>query len=191
MPPETQQLNIEWLFLYLYNLFHGADGKSVDFDIFYVFVANLWSWIIVIGYAFSVAALMVIIYCTVKIFDLRRREEEFLGTLISDPRTENNSYPRWKHIQSLLDGTSVSQWREAIIEADIMLDEVLRDKGYAGETVSDKLKEAHFETVQDAWEGHKVRNRIAHDGSAFEISQSLAQRTVAYYESVFRELGAI
>jgi hypothetical protein len=188
MLPETNQLNLEWLFLTIYNLFHG--GK-VDFSAFSALVAELWLWVIVIGYALSVIGLGVIVYCTVKIFDLRQREHHHLNTLIVDPAEAKGAHPRWRHIQDLLEGATVSQWREAIIEADIMLDEVLRKEGYAGDTVADKLKGAHFHSVQDAWEGHKVRNRIAHDGSAFDLSQSLAQRTVAYYESVFKEFGAI
>lgn len=188
MLPETQQLNLEWLFLTIYNLFHGG---TVDFSAFSALVTQLWLLVIIIGYALSVIGLGVIVYCTVKIFDLRHREEELLGTLISDPSASKGNHPRWEHIQSLLMGASVSEWREAIIEADIMLDEVLRAKGYVGETVADKLKEAHFASAQDAWEGHKVRNRIAHDGSAFLISQSLAQRTIAHYESAFRELEVI
>jgi hypothetical protein len=188
MLPETQQLNLEWLFLTIYNLLHGG---NVDFSAFSALVAELWVWIVVIGYVLSALALGVIVYCTVKLFDLRKREHHFLDTLIPDPSVSNDKHPRWEHIQSLLAGSTVSQWREAIIEADIMLDEVLRNAGYAGETLADKLKVAHFHSVQDAWEGHKVRNRIAHDGSAFEISQALAQRTIAYYESVFREFEVI
>jgi hypothetical protein len=188
MLPETQQLNVEWLFLTVYNLFHG--GK-VDLTGFYAFIAHLWVWIIYIGYALSVIGLGAIVYCTVRLFDLRHREHEFLDTLIEDPAKAKNQHPRWEHIQSLLEGNTPSQWREAIMEADVMLDEVLREKGYPGETLGDKLQSAHFHSVQDAWEGHKVRNRIAHDGSAFELSQALAQRTVAYYESAFRELEAI
>ena len=98
------------------------------------------------------------------------------------------------HIESLANGTSASEWREAIIEADIMLDDVLARQGYVGDGVGEKLKAAepeNFRTLQDAWEAHKVRNQIAHEGSAFNLSESLMRRTIGRFESVFREFKAI
>jgi hypothetical protein len=78
----------------------------------------------------------------------------------------------------------------AIIEADIMLDTMLTKIGYDGNTVAEKLKnveESDFVTLQKAWEAHKVRNRIAHDGSKFKISRGEAERVVNLFEQVFKE----
>jgi hypothetical protein len=190
MLPETQQLNIEWLFLVLYTFLFGGE-TAIHYDALAALMAELWIWIIVIGYIFAACSLIMIIYLTLRIFELREREEEFYTTLITDPNAAKGSHPRWEHIQSLLAEQAPSKWREAIIEADIMLDEVLLKEGYSGDGVGDKLKNAHFETLQDAWEAHKVRNQIAHQGSTFDVSQTLAERTIAHYENVFRELGAI
>jgi hypothetical protein len=87
-----------------------------------------------------------------------------------------------------------SDWRQAIIEADIMLDEVLTRQGYEGTTIGDKLKQANpnrFHTLNNAWEAHKVRNDIAHSGSAYQLSDQIAYRTIKHYEAVFREFGEI
>jgi hypothetical protein len=56
------------------------------------------------------------------------------------------------------------------------LAEVLRDKGYVGETVADMLKTASFKTVQLAWDAHGIRNRIAHEGSDFQLTEREAKR---------------
>ena len=187
------QLNIEWLFLLIYNLLFGGDG-SVSFSAFAAFLSNLWLWIIFIGYLLSIIAFFVIIYVTIRIFELRRREHEFYTTLIVPPDAPGGMHPRWTHIQELLDAGTPSVWREAIIEADIMLDDLLTEKGYVGAGVGEKLKtadESTIHTIQNAWEAHKVRNRIAHDGSAFELSETLVNRTMAHFESVFREFGVI
>ena len=85
-------------------------------------------------------------------------------------------------------------WSQAIIEADIMLDEILDEQGYVGESVGDKLKQAtpaRFHTIQDAWDAHLVRNEIAHKGSAFQLTEHVAYRTISHYENVFREFGEI
>jgi hypothetical protein len=86
---------------------------------------------------------------------------------------------------------SEALWRIGLLEADNMLAEVLREKGYQGETVSDLLKSASFKTVQLAWDAHGVRNRIAHEGSDFELTEREAKRAFTLYESVFRELKVI
>ncbi|HVB20061.1 MAG TPA: hypothetical protein VNF51_02120 [Candidatus Paceibacterota bacterium] len=186
------QANVEYWFRLLYDCLRGACyGSMAGFSAFF---ANLWLWIIGIGYLLSVVALVVIVYCTVRLFDLRRREEEYYGTPLLAPDTESGGHPRWRNISSLADGAAPSGWREAIIEADIMLDEMLTEQGYTGESVGEKLKSVErsdFTTLQDAWEAHKVRNQIAHEGSAFNLSAELTRRTIARYESVFREFKII
>jgi hypothetical protein len=190
--PATQA-NVEYFFRLLYDLIFGVHA-ALGYDSFSALLAQLWLWIIVVGYGLSVAGLLVIAYCSVRLFELRKREEKYYGTLILAPDAESGGHPRWRNIESLIESATTSKWREAIIEADIMLDEVLAKRGYEGEGVGEKLQSidrTHLATLQDAWEAHKVRNQIAHEGSAFNISAELAHRTIARYENVFRELKAI
>jgi hypothetical protein len=188
----TTQANVEYWFRLLYECINGACYGSMA-EVSSV-AAHIWLWIIVIGYALSIAGLIVVVYATMRLFELRKREEEFYSTPILLPETQGGMHPRWAHVQSLLDGGSPSQWREAITEADIMLEDSLTRAGYAGNGVGEKLKSVDtndLKTLQDAWEAHKVRNQIAHQGSAFDLSETVAQRTIAHYEAVFRELKVI
>ena len=187
------QANVEYFFRLLYEWIYGPHAVF-NFAGLQAFIAHIWTWIIVIGYALSVIGLFIIVYCTVRLFELRKREELFYSTLITSPEATGGVNPRWEHIESLAKGASASEWREAIIEADIMLDDLLARHGYVGDGVGEKLKAAepeNFGTLQDAWEAHKVRNQIAHEGSSFNLSESITRRTIGRYESVFRELKAI
>ncbi|HRY31048.1 MAG TPA: hypothetical protein P5328_01515 [Candidatus Paceibacterota bacterium] len=106
------------------------------------------------------------------------------------PRTENVNDKRWTHIQSLINSHSVNDWKQAIIEADIILFEMLEKMGYKGESIGDKLKKVErsdFLTVESAWEAHKIRNRVAHKGSDYILSRDEAERAIKLYEEVFRE----
>ena len=191
--PSTQA-NVEYWFRLIYECLHGACYGSVGVAGFSAWLAHLWLWITVIGYFLAVVGLFVIVYCTVRLFELREREEHFYNTLIVPPDAAGGTHPRWEHIQSLLETATPSSWREAVIEADILLDDVLTKQGYEGDGVGEKLKAADsktFKTLQDAWEAHKVRNQIAHQGSAFELSETLARRTLAHFEAVFREFKVI
>jgi len=105
------------------------------------------------------------------------------------PRNET-----WENIRSKLLSDSPSDWRLGIIEADIYMDRQFDAKGFFGDTVGDKLKNLTPEklpSLQLAWEGHKVRNRIAHDGADFALTMPEARRVLSYYEIVFRDLGLI
>ena len=184
----SEQINVEYFFRLLYDLIYGAH-TSVDTGAFQAWLAQIWFWIVVVGYVLSAAGLFVIVYSMVKLFELRKREEEFYGTLLLAPEASQTNL-RWKHIQSLMNGTTQSEWREAIVEADILLEDMLTKQGYTGDGVGEKLKSVErsdFDTLDDAWEAHKVRNQIAHQGSAFDLSPTLAQRTIARFEAVFRE----
>lgn len=186
------QANVEYWFRLLYDCLRGSCyGSMGDFS---AFLAHLWVWITIIGYILSVIALFVIIYCTVRLFELREREKKYYGTLILAPDAESGGHPRWVQIEKLMESANPSDWRTALIEADIMLDDVLAQQGYTGDGVGEKLKSierAQLGSLDDAWEAHKVRNQIAHEGSSFNISEALARRTIARYESVFRELKVI
>ena len=190
----VQQLNVEYFFRLLYNCFRGSCYGTASLKDAYDFLESLWSWIVVIGYIVSVVGLFFIVYVMVRLFELREKEKERYGTIIPVPDAEEGMNPRWRHIESLADDTNTSKWREAIIEADIMLDDVLAEMGYVGDGVGERLKSiepSELHSLQDAWEAHKVRNQIAHQGSSFDLSESLSRRTIARYGNVFRDLKVI
>jgi hypothetical protein len=75
-----------------------------------------------------------------------------------------------------------------------MLADVLTRQGYHGETIGDQLRmveRSDMGTWEQAGHAHGIRNRIAHDGSSFDLSRVLAQRTIGEYEQVFREFGIV
>jgi len=187
------QLNVEYFFRLLYDCLHGACYGSANFSGFDAFIAGLWIWITVIGYLLSFLGLVLIIYCLIRLFELRHHEEEELGTLLMAAHEAPVS-PRWAHIEQLMASDSESDWRQAVIEADIMLGDVLARAGYTGGSVGDQLHQVdpkRLGSLRDAWQAHEVRNRIAHDGSNFDLSQLLVHRTLGRYEMVFRELKAL
>ena len=100
-------------------------------------------------------------------------------------------HPRFAIIQGYMSSNNENLWRIGILEADNMLLEVLQEKGYQGETLGDLLKNANFKTINLAWDAHKIRNRIAHEGSSFTLTEHEASKTFNAFESVFKELKAI
>ncbi len=106
------------------------------------------------------------------------------------PAVEDVSSRRWKNIQSLINSHNLNDWKQAIIEADILLDEMLDKMGYHGNSIGEKLKQiepSDFLTLNQAWEAHKVRNQIAHQGSNYILSRDEAEKVISLYGEVFKE----
>lgn len=101
---------------------------------------------------------------------------------------------KWNTVVDLITSPSESDWRMAIIEADTLLDQLTKDAGFIGETLGERLKNADpglFRTLDFAWDAHKLRNQIAHQGSDLVVSRLEFERAVKFYEAVFLEFGYI
>ncbi|MEO5635426.1 MAG: hypothetical protein ABIS26_01255 [Candidatus Paceibacterota bacterium] len=146
-------------------------------------------------------------YCSVRMFEIRAKEHKHLEHELAeyahhqaekerikskgDAVSQNE---RWILTLSYLFSQHANDWKLAVIEADSMLGELMNNLGFRGETLGEKLKNAtqeNFHGLSGAWEAHTVRNKIAHEGTAFELSQREAKRVLAIYEGIFREYGFI
>ena len=118
------------------------------------------------------------------------KEDEEHGH-IHEESTVSMLNPKWKIVEGYMSSTHEALWRIGIIEADALLDASLRERGYQGKDMAEMLKSARFSTIDLAWDAHKVRNRIAHDGAVFVMTEHEAKRVFALYEAVFREMKVI
>lgn len=196
--PPVHFLNLEYFFRLLYDLLHGSGavtastsgGASFSFGGILAFISHLWLVFTILAYLVTLAAIGVLVYSTMRLFQIRKEEEPVYATRTFEEEDKRVDHSRWEYIMQLIESGQETDWRQAIIEADIMLDEVLTQLGYQGDSIGEKLKSvspSHFATLNNAWEAHKVRNEIAHSGSQFQLSEHIAHRTIANYEAVFRE----
>lgn len=154
----------------------------------------VWPLIEVLAIIVSVFALWGIINTYRKLSKLRKEEAKIYGPMpeIEEAAPEKNE--KWERIIAKINSPNASDWKLALIEADIMLDDMLRAEGYHGDTIGDMLKaidRSEMLTLDAAWEAHKVRNLIAHSGSDYYLTEREAKRVLALYESVFKEFKII
>lgn len=98
---------------------------------------------------------------------------------------------QWFRVQQHIESEHPAEWRLAILSADTILETILREQGYEGDTTGERLKaveQGDLPSLQMAWEAHKLRNRVAHEGVHFDISKREARRVIALYERVFTDL---
>ena len=124
---------------------------------------------------------------------IRLRELNTYGTLPPEP--EKAEDPRRSRWEALLDDTKSKdpkRWRQAILEADHMLGELLGSVGYTGINTAEKMRllpEDAFVTVPVAWEAHRIRNFVANGASDYILTQREAFRVMKLYEQVFEEFN--
>ncbi len=100
---------------------------------------------------------------------------------------------QWAKIKGRLEVGFESEYKLAVIEADSILDDILKKLGYAGDTLGEKLDNvtsAVIPGVEDAREAHKIRNNIVHDPD-YMLDSDTVKRTISTYEKVLTDLGAL
>lgn len=100
---------------------------------------------------------------------------------------------RWAEIQRHVESTKEAEWKFAVIEADKLLDDILKKAGYVGDTMGDRLKNIQTGQVQSLnliWEAHKIRNRLAHETNYF-LRHAEAKKAVQFYGRALEEFGVL
>lgn len=79
--------------------------------------------------------------------------------------------------------------RHGVVEADKLLDFVLKKRGYSG-TLGEKLQHAEqeFKNANAVWSAHKLRNRIAHE-VGLQVSAGEAQQAISSVKQALWDLG--
>ncbi len=160
---------------------------------------HIWPVIKIIGAVLTAASMVGIWHSARKLNEVVEEERKIYGPFPDEKKAEEKGEApmrneRWERVITHINSNAPSDWRLAVIEADIMLDELLRKLGYHGDSIGDMLKaveKSDMLTLDAAWEAHKVRNRIAHSGTDYDLTERDAKRVVALYEAVFKEFQII
>lgn len=162
---------------------------------FVSFLNTLWSVYVILAFAVSIAMLVLYAYASTRRWQFYamndkelRDAEDLYDELYRGVKKSSRLDDVLKHI----DSDNPNDWKLAIIEADIVLDDLLKQRGYVGNSLGERLKSippSQLASLNDAWEAHKVRNRIAHEGADFILTKRIAEETVSRYRKVFNEFG--
>lgn len=177
-----------------------------------IFGGDFWGWLFALGglgalfgwlwgiytflaYLISLVFIVLYIYATIRL-------EYFSGLIAAGLRDEEkrwnelyNSGSKNSRLQDVIahaESEQPNDWKLAIIEADIILDQTLKERGYIGDSLGERLRSISSEqlaSIGDAWDAHIVRNKIAHEGADFILTKRILDETMVRYRRVFAELG--
>lgn len=100
---------------------------------------------------------------------------------------------KWQQIRTKYDDGSADGAKVAIIQADALVDTILKNAGLEGQHMADRLMnidKSELKSLDDIWTSHKIRNNVVHtDG--FELSSDLSEKAMKGYEKFLKELNII
>ncbi len=98
----------------------------------------------------------------------------------------------WLKIEQSLQKGESSSYQLAILNADKLLDNALKQRGCKGQTMGERMKSCQdmWSNANGVWGAHKVRNRIAHEADVV-VSYDEARRVLAGFKQGLKDVGAI
>ena len=97
---------------------------------------------------------------------------------------------RWASVIKKTATDSPDSLKLAIIEADKVVDDALKQLGLEGEHMADRLEQLsgdEVRTLSHLWRAHRVRNNLVHT-PGFELSKEHAMMVIKDYELFLKEI---
>lgn len=197
-------INLEYIFVKIYDFlvyiknavlsgsFLVPSGGASDYAQSF---GSLFSWLATILTFAFIGFILWAIYIRIRVYEVDEALSGAYSAHFVKPQfTEKKINAKWEQIRAHFESSNPNDWRAAIIDADALLEELVTSLGYTGESLGAKLTSIRvndFPTLQSAWEGHKMRNVIAHEGSSFTLTERQKEITRRHFESVFHDAGLI
>jgi hypothetical protein len=94
----------------------------------------------------------------------------------------------WGKISKRLESGNVSEYKVAVIEADNLIDDLIKRMGYQGENMKERLNvipAGHLNNLEEIKAAHEIRNKIIHEEN-FSLSKEEAKKILHDYSELLR-----
>lgn len=139
--------------------------------------------------------LLTVVFFWVLLKSLRYRPHFFFPKKlkVKIPQEKLDLKAKWDFIIKKSTSAPPHSFTLALIEADSFVDNTLRDMGFKGETMADRLKQLNSEelvSLNDVWKAHKARNELVHAPGA-DLASEEAKKFLGFYEEFLKEMRII
>ena len=99
---------------------------------------------------------------------------------------------QWLSIETRLSRSDAASFTLCVIDADKLLDKALRERGFSGNTMADRMKKCQgkWSNGNGVWAAHKLRNRLVHETDV-ALDYDRARQALVAYKQALKDLGAI
>lgn len=99
---------------------------------------------------------------------------------------------KWLEIENSISRDNAASWQLAILNADKLVDQALRESRVKGQTMGERMKAAEklWSNANHVWGAHKIRNQLAHETDV-KLSYDVTLRSLSAFKQALKDLGAI
>lgn len=99
---------------------------------------------------------------------------------------------KWLAIEQSLVEDQEASHHLALLNADKLLDHALKERGFKGNTMGERMKSAqkNWSNANQTWTAHKLRNQIAHEAEV-RVSLDMTRKALGAFKQALRDVGAI
>ncbi|MBU4348659.1 hypothetical protein KJ671_04130 [Patescibacteria group bacterium] len=164
---------------------------------FYNFIKELISsnlpWLHSISLLLSGLFLWGIIYIFIKTDYFNLKTEEYMDIFGVGNLTKRRSLKGWEQIRKRILSSDQQDWKIAILEADKILDEILKMSGYIGSDLDNRLelvRKENLAVLEEIKNAHNLARQIIKDPS-MELKKENAIVALKSYKKAFIELNLL
>jgi len=145
-----------------------------------------------VALAVILIALAGLIFVIAKLVEIRWfRKKIYFSDFFEESETSIARKDTWSSVKRRLDSGSDDDWELAVVEADVIVENIMERIGFRGLTLGDKIKsidERNFSNLKNLWEAHTARIRIDQGGAEYKITKEEAKEALDKYEKALKEL---
>ncbi|TXI90652.1 MAG: hypothetical protein E6Q36_01050 [Chryseobacterium sp.] len=145
--------------------------------------------------SFVVALVVITILVVMLMKQKAKPERKEYRTTSNDDTSQTQAFntglvqSKWAEVITM-QNSGPSGLKNALIEADKLLDYCMIGKGFAGETMGDRLKSggSQFSNLNAVWAAHKLRNQLAHEVEHDLVPEQI-KHSIQAIGNAIRDLG--
>lgn len=145
--------------------------------------------------AITFAIIVVIVFLGILVLALAKKNPSVKKYGPAITLNKNFVQDKWLEIERTFALGGLSHFKTSLMEADKLIDYVLKAKGMKGETFGERLKNSNkkftnYSDYNNLWFAHKVRNNIVHETN-HDLNSTEAKRALEYFKKALQALGAL
>jgi len=153
-------------------------------------IDTILPYIKIISFLASVVLVCAIISLRNKVKKFGEKVEKTIDAWEEGKATKELAIAMWEQVQKKIESGNEAELKLAVIEADKILDEVLKAMKLEGEGFAERLEKLSVKeipNIQALWDAHKIRNRIVHE-AAYHLRSDVAGRCLETYARTLKSL---
>jgi len=184
-------LNLDYFFSKFYDFLVGVFGFLGGGELDYFGFVDKLKTAKIVAFVFSLFVFAGVVYCFYRILGIHKRGFRELAKFIWEPLPEER-INKWDVVKKLMASEFQRDWKQGIVRADALLEEIIMKINYIGANFEEKLVHIspfQLESIKGLRWAHQSAVRIAGSGETYEITKEEADEIISAFGKALKDLG--